>query len=313
MTCPKRTSSSPRIVVVGSSNTDMVVKTAKIPTAGETVLGENLIVAAGGKGANQAVAVARLGADVTLVARVGKDPFGRQSIEAFRKEDIQTDWVICDETNPSGVALITVDDKGENAITVAPGANRRLTESDVDRARDQIQQADALLLQLEIPLSTVVHAAGLASQAGVPVVLNPAPAAELDEKLLRNITVLTPNLGEAERLTGLRINDNDSAYTAASELRRKGASSVVITLGARGSLLVRADKAEHIPAREVKALDTTAAGDAFNGALAFALATGQSLEKAVRSANLAGAFSVTRLGAQPSLPTREQLIDFDIA
>ena len=307
----RNTSNLPKIVVVGSSNTDMVVQTAKIPAAGQTILGEKLVMAAGGKGANQAVAAARLGMDVTLVARVGTDLFGDQSIENFEREGICTEFVIRDDGSPSGVALIMVDDKGENAIAVAPGANSQLSEADVNQARERIQLADVLLLQLEIPLTTVCWAARLAVQSGVRVILNPAPAAQLDEELLQAITVLTPNQSEAQMLSGMKIEDQKSAHKAADFLRKKGARNVVITLGAEGVLLVTEEEAERIPGQKVKAVDTTGAGDAFNGALACGLASGESLQRAVRFANLAGAFSVTRLGAQPSMPTREQLKEFE--
>ncbi|MGA2030877.1 MAG: ribokinase [Thermoguttaceae bacterium] len=300
----------PRIVVVGSVNADMVIKSRRIPAPGETVTGGEFVMAAGGKGANQAVAAARLGAEVTLVAKVGQDALGDAAIEGYRKEGIRTDCIFRDPQQPTGVALIMVDQQGENLISVASGANHCLSPAEVDRAREFLRAADMLLVQLEIPMETVCHAAALAAEAGVPVMLNPAPAAPLDDRLLRLVTWLTPNESETQRLTGLAVADEASAALAAARLLAGGVRQVVVTLGARGALLCHAGGATMIPGYRVEAVDSTAAGDAFNGALACALARGQSGEEAVRQAHLAAAFSVTRLGAQPSLPTAEQLQQF---
>jgi ribokinase len=299
-----------RIVVVGSANTDMVIKTERIPRPGETVLGGEFILAAGGKGANQAVAAARLGASVTFVARVGEDIFGDQAIHNFEQEGIDTKYVFRDSGSPSGVALIIVDQKGENVISVAPGANGRLSQEDVEQARSAIVKAQALLLQLEVPLPTVRAAARVAFEAGVRVILNPAPAQELDIDLLRHVSVLTPNETETERLTGVRVSDEQSALKAASMLHDAGVESVIITMGAEGSFISSGSTRCIVPSRKITAVDTTAAGDAFNGALACALSEGASLEAAVSLANFAGALAATRLGAQPSLPTREELAAF---
>ncbi len=301
---------SPRIVVVGSSNTDMVIQSARIPAPGETILGGRFVMAAGGKGANQAVAAARLGAQVTLIARLGDDVFGRGALANFEKEGISTEFVVVDSSEPSGVALILVDDKGENSIAVAPGANGRLSPDDVLRALPAIEQADVLLLQLEVPLETVEAAAGLAAAAGVKVILNPAPARSLPAPLLRHVYLLTPNETEAELLTGLRVCGEEARRVAACELRQQGVETVIITLGADGAFLSGKDGETVVPTVRITPVDTTAAGDAFNGALAVALAEGRDLGSAVQFANQAGAFAATRLGAQPSLPTRADLANF---
>jgi ribokinase len=301
---------TPRIVVVGSSNTDMVVKTQRIPAPGETVTGGTFFMPAGGKGANQAVAAARLGAEVTLVAKVGDDMFGKQAAENFRKEGIKTDHIIGDPGNHTGVALIIVDDAGENLIAVAPGANFAITPEEVERAADRIRAADVLLLQLEIPMETVEFTARLAAEAGVKVVLDPAPAAPLADSLLRHVTYLTPNESEAERLTDVAVNDETSARQAADRLHAAGAQCVIVTMGTKGALVAGRDQASMVPSYKVDAVDSTAAGDAFNGGLAVALARGLPLEEAVRRASMVGALSVTRVGAQPSLPTEEEVRRF---
>lgn len=301
---------TPRIVVVGSVNADMVVKSARIPAPGETVTGGRFVMAAGGKGANQAVAAARLGAEVTLVAKVGQDLFGDQAIENYRREGILTDGILRDPKNATGVALILVDERGENLISVASGANHALSPEEVSQAADRIRSADVLMLQLEIPMETVCRAAHLATEAGVTVILDPAPAAPLPDGLLQNVTYLTPNESEAERLTGIRVTNEASAERAGRQLVAAGARYVLVTLGAKGALLVTAEQCLLIPSQPVTAVDTTAAGDAFNGGLAWALGQGIKLEEAIRWACLTGALSATRLGAQPSLPTREELERF---
>jgi ribokinase len=300
----------PRIVVVGSSNTDMVVKSRRLPAPGETVTGGQFVLAAGGKGANQAVAAARLGADVTLVAKVGRDMFGDQAVENYRKEGIRTDYVFRDPERATGIALILVDAQGENLISVASGANHALTPADVDQAAECIRAAQVVMLQLEIPLETVCRAAEVAEAAGVPVILNPAPAAPLPDGLLGRVAYLTPNESEAQQLSGLAVENEASARQAAQRLLAAGAGHVIITLGPKGALWATPGQAQAVPSRRVRALDSTAAGDAFNGALAWALGSGQPLDEAVRTACLVGALSVTRLGAQPSLPTKAELERF---
>ena len=299
---------TPRIIVVGSSNTDMVVKTKRIPGVGETVTGGDFVMAAGGKGANQAVAAARMGAAVTFVAKVGQDMFGDSAIEGYRAEGINTDYIFRDSENATGVALILVDEQGENLISVASGANHALTVEEVDRAAERIRAADMLMLQLETPLDVVQRAAELAADAEVPVILDPAPAPDLPlpTSLLKHVTYLTPNETEATKLTGVAVEDESSARQAAQRLLELGVRNVVVTLGAKGALVV-GDAAHFVSARAVDALDSTAAGDAFNGGLAVALAQGKAILEAVRQASIAGAISVTRMGAQPSLPTQEEV------
>lgn len=298
----------PKIVVVGSSNTDMVVKAARIPAPGETVLGGAFVMAAGGKGANQAVAAARLGAEVTLVARLGADPLGDEAIAGYQKDSILTDLIVRDPDRPTGVALILVDAHGENSITVALGANEALSPDDVERAADRIRTADAVVMQLEVPLAAVERAAAIARAAGVPAILDPAPAPDggLPEALLRNVTCLKPNESEAERLTGISVSDLASAERAARALQELGPRTVIITLGSQGAIVVDEAAVHHVPAYRVTAVDTTAAGDAFTGAFATAVGAGAALVEAVRRAAAAGALAATRMGAQPSLPTQAE-------
>jgi len=296
-----------KIVVVGSSNTDMIVKTSKIPKPGETVIGGTFSMAAGGKGANQAVAAARAGGEVVFIARVGDDLFGRQALEGFREDGIRSDHIVRDRKAASGVALIFVDAKGENSIAVASGANAALSPADVRNAKAVIASADILLMQLETPIETVETAAEIASKHGVRVVLNPAPARPLGGTLLKRISVLTPNESEAELLTGIRIRNDKDAARAAEALLKKGVELVLITLGAKGAYVNGSEFQGVIRSFRVKAVDTTAAGDVFNGALAVALAEKQPLCEAVRFANAAAALSVTKLGAQPSAPRRKEI------
>lgn len=296
-----------KVVVVGSSNTDMVLRTEKLPGPGETVLGDDLIVAGGGKGANQAVAAARLGASVTFVTRVGSDSFGDDAVEHFKEEGLGLEFLIRDEDHPSGVALILVDSKGENMIGVASGANRRLSPADVEKAWSAIENASVVLLQLECPIESVLQAAELGSKAGARVILNPAPAQELGDDLLSCVTTITPNAGEAYLLTGVFPEDAKSAEEAAERLLARGVREVIITLGEKGAFLATSEFSELIPALKVESVDTTAAGDSFNGALACALGDGQGLKEAVEFAVRAAAITVTRVGAQPSLPVREEV------
>ncbi len=250
---------------------------------------------------------ARAGGAVTLVARVGQDMFGDRAIAGFGADGINVDYVVRDRTSPSGVALIFVGQNGENSIAVASGANARLTPADVRKAKGAFRKASVLLLQLETPLDTVQAAADLAEAAGVRVILNPAPARSLPDKLLRRVYLLTPNQSEAELLTGIAVNNVDSAAKAASALLARGVQNVIITMGARGALVAGADLRQMIPAFKVKPVDTTAAGDIFNGALALGLAEGRSLIEAARFASAAAAISVTRMGAQTSAPIRKEI------
>lgn len=298
----------PKLVVVGSSNTDMVIRLASLPRPGETVLGGAFAMAAGGKGANQAVAAARAGGDVTLVARTGSDVFADRSAKGWAADGIRTGHVVRDSSRPSGIALIFVAADGQNSIAVAPGANAALSPADVRRAEAEIAAARIVLLSLEIPLNTVIAAAALADKHGVPVILNPAPARPLPGALLRTVSVLTPNETEAELLTGQPVANDAEAGRAADRLLRRGVRrAVVITLGKRGASIAAAGLRRRIPGFRVRAVDATAAGDIFNGTLAVALAEGRDLAEAVRFANAAAALSVARPGAQPSAPRREEI------
>jgi ribokinase len=295
------------VVVVGSSNTDMILRVAHVPRPGETLLGGLFSTAAGGKGANQAVAAARAGGNVTFVARLGLDSFGDEALEGFKREGIMLSHVTRDPSQPSGVALIFVGADGENSIGVAGGANQRLSPRDVGAARKVIAGARVLLLQLETPLETVRAAADIGSRAGIEVILNPAPAQSLPDALLRKITLLTPNETEASMLTGISVSDVSSATRAARALQLRGARNVIVTLGANGALVASGRDARWVPGFKVKAVDTTAAGDVFNGALAVRLAEGSPIMEAVRFAHAAAAISATRAGAQPSIPTRREI------
>lgn len=296
-----------KIVVVGSSNTDLVIKTDRIPEPGETVLGGQFMMAAGGKGANQAVAAQRLGGDVTFVACVGDDLFGTNSLENYRREGMNTSFISVKKGVPSGVASIFVDAAAENVIVVAPGANSELGEAEIDAAEEEIKTADFVLMQLETPMASVEYAAEKASKSGTKVILNPAPAAELSDALLSRLWLITPNRTEAQLITGLPVNTEDEAATAAEALRAKGVRNVIITLGSKGAYVLSEDFRGIVPANPVKAVDTTAAGDTFNGALCVALSEGRSLPDACRFAARASAIAVTRMGAQPSIPYRREL------
>ena len=296
-----------KIVVVGSSNTDMILQVDHLPRPGETVLGGRFSMSPGGKGANQAVAAARAGGAVAFVARVGNDLFGRQAVEGFVRDGVDMRAVVMDPEVPSGVALIFVAADGENSIGVASGANGRLSPDDVRGAADLIAQADVLVAQLETPLETVCAAAEVAAAHRVPLILNPAPAQPLPDTLLALVTVLTPNETEAEGLTGVPVTDEPGARRAADRLRDRGVSQVIITLGSRGAYCRTRDEEVLLAPFPVTPVDTTAAGDVFNGALAVALAEGRPVHESVQFANAAAALAVTRLGAQPSAPTRPEI------
>ena len=297
------------IVVIGSTNTDMVVKASHLPAGGETVLGGEFLMNAGGKGANQAVAAARYGNRVVFVAKTGNDLFGERVRSSLREDDIVTDYVSVDPLHPSGVALITIDARAENCIVVASGANMYLSTADVDAAREEISAADVVLMQLESPIETVTYAARMAAEAGVKVVLNPAPAPDkpLPEELMRSLYLITPNRSEASRLSGIEVKDMESAREAAKAILDRGPQSVIITLGGDGSLVYDGQEFTFIEATKVEAVDTTAAGDTFNGVLATMVAEGRNLIDAAREASVAAAISVTRMGAQPATPTRSEV------
>jgi len=299
-----------KIAVVGSLNMDLVVRVPHMPIPGETVIGSDFRTIPGGKGANQAVAAARLGAEVTMIGRVGDDDFGRAQLRNLGELGIDTTHVLVDPEAATGIALITLDASGQNSIVLAPGANMRLTKEDINAAQGAIIQSDVLVLQLESPLEVVTYAIDIAHAEGVKVILNPAPARPLPKETLARLDYLIPNESETALMTGLEVADLDSAKEAAERLRDEGVGTVILTLGARGAFLSSAEESTHIPGYEVEVVDTTAAGDAFVGGLAVALAQGQNLAEAVRYANAAGALAVTRLGAQPSLPTRQEVEEF---
>ena len=297
------------ILVIGSSNTDMVIKTKKMPAPGETVLGGTFLLNPGGKGANQAVAATRLGGKVTFVTKRGNDLFGNQTVGLLMREGIDTENIIKDPDLPSGVALITVDSKGENTIVVAPGASGNLQPEDLPPDLFDCRRYSILLLQLEIPLSTVEFAAVKASECGMRVIINPAPAPArpLSQKTIENTWLMTPNESEAEAISGVSIIDEESAEIAAKELLKKGVKNVIITFGSKGAFVMSKDFTGMVPGEKVKAIDTTAAGDVFVGALSVALAEGKNLRDAVVFANKAASISVTRMGAQASAPFRNEI------
>jgi ribokinase len=301
----------PHIVVVGSLNMDLVVEVPLIPQPGETVLGRNFATFPGGKGANQAVAAARLGADVTMIGRVGTDAFGEQLLDSARREGIDVSHISIDDQAATGVAMIAVDATGQNSIAVASGANFRLTAQDVRQGWTQLTDIDLLVMPLETPLETIRTAVMLAKESNARVVLNPAPAQKLSPDILRHVDVLVPNEPETAQLTGLAVETAEDAQKAAHHLLGHGVGSVVLTLGSRGALVLDgtspAPEFTHVAPYDVVIADTTAAGDAFVAALAVSLGEGASLVEATRFANACGALTVTKAGAQPSLPMRKDV------
>ncbi|MFH0759203.1 MAG: ribokinase [Bacteroidota bacterium] len=301
-----------KIVVVGSSNTDLIIKVPEIPRPGETLLGGQFQTFPGGKGANQAVAAARAGGDVVFIASVGDDAYGTESVKGYKLDNINTENIKVCKGMPSGIAMITISDSGENAIVVASGANAALLPEDLDEAEEAFDEADYMLIQLETPLETVQKAVEICRDFGTRVILNPAPAAELPDAIISQVQVITPNETEAERLTGVRVNDEQGALNAAKVLHERGVNTVIITMGSKGAFLsdIPSGVARLVPGFSVSAVDTTAAGDVFNGQLAVALAEGALLENAIRSAHAAAALSVQKLGAQSSIPRREETNNF---
>lgn len=291
-----------KVVVIGSSNTDMTIKGDRLPKPGETVLGGEFRMGPGGKGANQAVAAQRLGADVSFICKVGRDIFGDNAISGYQKEGIDCSRILRSD-KASGTALILVDGNAENCIAVAPGANADLTPEDVDSVADVIRSADYLILQLEIPVESVLRAAKIAHEAGVYVILNPAPACHLPEELFGYISLITPNQTESALLSG--VEDNLDA--AVERLMQLGVKDVVVTLGSKGSLVISEGAKTLVPSLKVKAVDTTAAGDTFCGALCVALSEGCSLVDAAGFATKASALTVQKMGAQDSIPFRSDI------
>lgn len=291
-----------RILVIGSSNTDMTVRSATLPKPGETVLGGDFRMGPGGKGANQAVAARLLGGEVTFVCKLGRDMFGEGASKHYESCGLDTSKILWSD-KPSGVALITVDSKAENSIVVASGANADMTVTDIDSVADIIKSSGILLLQLEIPMDAVVHAAEIAYNAGVQVVLNPAPAAALPAELLKCVSILIPNETEASAISGIDINNFETAAAAAERLKGMGVREVIITMGSRGSVVCDGD-CTFVPAVKVNAIDTTAAGDTFCGGVCVALSEGKDLLEAVKFATAASSIAVQRPGAQDSVPSR---------
>ncbi len=298
------------ITVIGSSNTDMIIKVPRIPKAGEIILGGKFSTAAGGKGANQAVAAVRAGGNVTFIGRVGDDIFGEQAIKGLEKEGINVDFVIKDKEAPSGIAEILVAEEGGNSIAVASGANQNLSVYDVIAAKKAILESDILLMQLEIPLKTIEYAAKLAYDNGIKVILNPTPGQALPISILKTVSILTPNESEAEMLTGIKIEDESAAEDAGKILMSKGVNKVIITIGKKGALILDSSGSDLVGGFKVNAIDTTVAGDVFNGALAVAIAEKTNIWEAVKFSNAAAALSVTKLGAQSSVPNRKDILEF---
>ncbi len=296
------------VVVVGSSNTDLVVKTERFPKPGETLVGGDFFLFQGGKGANQAVAAARMGAEVTFISKVGKDLFGKQTREGLEKEGISTHLVLEDKEKASGIALITVNEQGENTIVVAPGANATLSPSDIQAALQGIPSHDFILCQLEIPIDTISFLASYAQKENINLILNPAPAQKLPESIYEQLFLITPNETEASLLTGMPC-DSDSDYPKIAHwFRSKGVKQVLLTLGEKGTYFQNSTQEYQIPAKKVNAVDTTAAGDVFNGSLALGLAEGMNWKDAITLATKAASISVTRMGAQASAPFRSELV-----
>jgi len=294
-----------KILVVGSINMDLVVRVSHSPKPGETVLGSDFATFPGGKGANQAVAASRMGGEVSMVGRVGMDDFGDGLLQELVDNQIKTAHVIKDPTAPTGIAMIAVAHNGENMIVVASGANSKVSVEDVNEANSLMSETDIMLVQMECPLETVTAAIELANVHGLPVILNPAPAQSLSKDILSKVDYLTPNQSELVLLTG-----EEDLEEGVQKLHSWGVQNIVVTLGSEGAWVISKDIDLHLPAYQVTAVDTTAAGDAFNGALAVAIAEGEPLLKAVRYGMAAGALATTKRGAQPSLPTREAVEQF---
>jgi len=296
------------IVVVGGANMDYLVRGRELPKPGETVMGDEFQEAPGGKGANQAVAAARLGARVALVARVGADKLGKAILKQLKKEGVDTKYIVRDENEPTGVALVLVGKGGEKEILTAPGANRQFSVNEVRDAAQMIQSARILLTQLEVPLEAVILAAQLAHQAGAKIILDPAPPISLPDELLHTVSLIKPNASEAEALTGVQVRDRDSARNAAKRLLERGVGAVAVQAGEEGNLLVTSEQEYWLPKIPVQSVDATGAGDAFAAALAVALSEERSWPEAGAWASAAAALKTTKIGAQAGLPTREQVL-----
>ncbi len=300
----------PHICVVGSTNVDLTFRTARLPHPGETISGYDYHIGCGGKGGNQAVIAARLGGHVTLISRVGHDEFGEMSLRNYREQAVDTTFVTVDADHPTGTAAIIVDDQGQNCIIVAPGANQTLMPKHIREASDAIRSAEILICQLEVPIESVLEAFRIARAAGVRMVLNPAPAKPLPDEIWRLTDWCVPNEVELESLTSRSGEGLDQIAAAARVLQSRGTPNVVVTLGARGALVVTETATDHVPALAVSAIDTTGAGDAFIGSLCVFLAMGVTISEAVKKANAVAALTVTRVGAQPAFPQPDELAPF---
>jgi ribokinase len=297
-----------KIIVVGSANMDMVATVARFPEPGETVFGHQFAMYPGGKGANQAVCCAKLGAETYFIGKMGQDVLRDRLVHNMSQAGVQLQGLLSDENAATGIALITIDAKGENEIVVVSGSNMKLSAADVASQGQLFHPDSVVLAQLEIPMETVVHAAELAKAAGALFILNPAPAQVLPPKLLSLIDYITPNRIELELLAGLTIGEDEQKVRAAADrLISQGVQNVLVTLGKTGAMWVNADGAQTFTGRKVTAVDTTAAGDAFNGAFAMALSQGEAVAQAIVFANQVAAFSVTRMGAQSSMPTLAEI------
>jgi ribokinase len=296
--------------VIGSLNMDMVVRSSRAPEAGETLFGQGFALSPGGKGANQAVAAARLGGEVTMIGRVGKDAFGDELLEIIRQEGINTEHISVSGSEATGIASIVLEENGENRIIVVPGANIDLAVEDIQQLEPVLSRAELIVMQLEMDLTMSERAIAIAYRHGIPVILNPAPARALSDELLSHVTYLTPNETEAGILSGITVDSVDTARQAARILLQKGVQNVIVTLGSKGALIANREGSIHVPGFPVQAVDTVAAGDSFNGALARLLAWGRTLEEAVVFANAVGALAVGKQGAIPSLPRLPEVEQF---
>ena len=298
-----------KITVIGSANTEMIFRAPAIPAAGETILGSSFSISPGGRGVNQAIAAARAGGTVVFIGRTGNDIFGDQVIKVLQQEGINTDYLIKDDSLPSGISSIILNARGEPGITVTPGANSNLSENDLLQAKDAINSADIVLLQLDIPIKTIKFAADFARSSGVRVILNPSPALPVSNELLKLISILTPDSSQAEILTGIKITDERSAELAGRILLERGFNRVIITLPSKGAMVIDNGGAEHVPGFRMNTVDTSAANDVFNGNLAVGLAEGKNFYEAVLFANAAAALSASRSGTLPSIPARNEILE----
>lgn len=299
-----------KVVVIGSYNTDLTIKTSRIPRPGETIIGGIFSEGCGGKGANQAVAAVRAGADVSFIARIGNDVLGKEGVQRLNEEGINTQYIFKDEDISTGVAFIVVDDRGENSIVVASGANAHLSPVDIEKAHNEISSAGILLVQLESPIGTIKTAIKKAHENGAVVILNPAPAQPLEINLLRQIDIITPNKVEAEMITGIKVTDEESLCAIANKFFEFGIKNVLVTLGSKGVFAALPNRMEIIPAYKVTTLDSTGAGDVFSGTLAAFLSEGMSIDQAAKMAIASSSISVTKMGAQNSAPRLVEIENF---